>query len=117
MKHTELEIEISNLEGKKWKKVKGLVDTGATLTTIPKSLADELEIKEIREEEIETAAGRIKIKRGNARIKIGNKEEIVPIWISDIIDRVLIGSVTLEVFGLSVDPVTGKLIEKSLILY
>ncbi|MFB6490800.1 MAG: hypothetical protein TU35_006095 [Thermoproteus sp. AZ2] len=41
----------------------------------------------------------------------------MPVLISDIIDRVLIGVTTLEVLELEVDPVTGKLRERALLLY
>jgi len=39
------------------------------------------------------------------------------VWISDIIDKVLIGVVVLESFGFEVDSATGKLKERPLLLY
>ena len=39
------------------------------------------------------------------------------LWISDIIDKTLIGVTTLEILGLEVDPTTGRLREKPLLLY
>jgi len=39
------------------------------------------------------------------------------VWISDIIDKVLIGVVVLASFGFEVNPATGKLKEKPLLLY
>ncbi len=47
----------------------------------------------------------------------GRGGEIVPVLVSDIVDKVLIGVTTLEVLELEVDPMTGKLRERTLLLY
>jgi aspartyl protease family protein len=112
-----VDIEISDLERKHSKKVKSLVDTGASLATLPKKLADELGIKPTTEEEVSTGAGSIKISRAEAWIKVNGKEGPFNIWISDIIDKVLLGVVVLESLGFKVDPTTGTLEEKPLLLY
>jgi len=56
--------------------------------------------------------GIIKVKRGTAWIKLKGKEGPFNVWISDIIDKVLIGVVVLESFGFEVDPATGTLKER-----
>jgi len=117
MGHSWVEIEISDLERKKSSKVKALVDTGASLTVLPAKLADELGIETISEEKALTGAGEIKVKRGRAWIKLKGKEDAFPIWISDFIDKVLLGVVVLESFGFDVDPTTGTLKERPLLLY
>jgi len=117
MGHSWVYIEISNLERKKSKKVKALVDTGASLTTLPKKIADELGIKATSHEQVSTGAGLIKVVRGRAWITLKGKEDAFPVWISDVIDKVLLGVVVLESFGFRVDPTTGTLEEKPLLLY
>lgn len=117
MGHSWVEVEISDLEKKKSTVVKALVDTGASLTVLPKKLADELEIAATSEEKVTTGAGEIKVKGANIWIKIRDREKTNPVWISDIIDRVLIGVVTLESLGFAVDPATGTLKERALLLY
>ena len=117
MGHSWVDIEISDLERKHSKKVKSLVDTGASLATLPKKLADELGIKPTTEEEVSTGAGNIKISRAEAWIKVNGKEGPFNIWISDIIDKVLLGVVVLESLGFKVNPTTGTLEEKPLLLY
>ena len=117
MGHSWVEVEISDLERKKSGKVKALVDTGASLTVLPKKLADELEIEPTSEEKVMTGAGMMKVKRGRAWIKLKGKEDAFPVWISDFIDKVLLGVVVLESFGFEVDPTTGTLREKPLLLY
>ncbi len=117
MGHAWVEVEISDLEKKKSTKVKALVDTGSTLTILPEKLVNELGIKSTEEAEVGTGAGVIKLRKGKAFVKIKGKEEITPVLISDIIDKVLIGVVILESLGLKVDPLTGALEETPLLLY
>jgi len=117
MGHSWVDIEISDLERKHSRKIKALVDTGASLTTLPKKLADELGIRETSHEQVSTGAGIVKISRGRAWIKLQGKEDAFPVWISDVIDKVLLGVVVLESFGFKVDPTTGALEEKPLLLY
>ena len=117
MGHSWVDIEISDLERKHSKKVKALVDTGATLTTLPQKLADELGITAITHEQVNTGAGTIKIPRGRAWIKLKGKDDAFGVWISDLIDKVLLGVVVLESLGFKVDPTTGTLEEKPLLLY
>lgn len=110
-------IEISDLQRKNSKKAKALVDTGASLTTLPKKLADELGIEPFTEEEIKTGAGTIRISRGRAWIKLKGKESPFDVWISDFIDKVLLGVVVLQVLGFQVDPTTEELKPTPLLLY
>jgi len=117
MGHTWVEVEISDLERKKSRRVKALVDTGASLTVLPERIAEELGIEPISEEEVMTGAGVIKVKSGNAWIKVKGKEKPFGIWISDFIDKVLLGVVVLESLGFDVDPATGTLKERPLLLY
>lgn len=117
MGHTFVDIEISDLEKKHSKVVKALVDTGASLTTLPKELADELGIKAVSEEEVRTGAGVVKISRGRAWVKLEGKEDAFPVWISDFVDKVLLGVVVLQSLGFEVDPTTERLKHAPLLLY
>ncbi len=112
-----MEVELLNLERTRSKKVKALVDTGASLSVLPKGLADELGIEAVSEDRVMTGAGQIRISRGRAWIRLEGKESPFDVWLSDIIDKVLIGVVVLETFGFEVDPTTGTIREKPLLLY
>ncbi|ADN50834.1 hypothetical protein [Vulcanisaeta distributa] len=59
----------------------------------------------------------IEVDRSRAWVEIEGRGEIVPVLVSGIIDKVLIGVTTLEVLELEVDPVTGKLRERTPLLY
>uniref|UniRef100_A0A7C3SKG0 Aspartyl protease n=1 Tax=Thermofilum pendens TaxID=2269 RepID=A0A7C3SKG0_THEPE len=66
---------------------------------------------------VETGAGVIEVERSRAYIEIVGKSEVVPVVVSDTTDKILIGVTTLEVLELEVDPLTGKLRERALLLY
>jgi hypothetical protein len=62
MGHSWIEIEVSNLERTRLKKVNALI-AGASLTVLPKKLAEELEIKPLSTDEVSTGGGMIKVGR------------------------------------------------------
>lgn len=117
MGHVWTEIRISDTEKKKSATVQALVDTGAMLTVLPQKLANELGIEAVEEETVATGAGPIKVKRGRALIMVNGKEELFRVWISDVIDKVILGVIVLEEFGFQVDPTTGKLKKEPLMMY
>jgi clan AA aspartic protease len=108
-------VRIGRPDGTNYLDTDALVDTGATLTVIPRSLASELDLQVTGKTYVETAAGRIEQDRSRAFIEIEGRSEIVPVLLSDV-DKVLIGVTTLEVLGLRVDPVTGKLVEWTILM-
>jgi len=116
MGHIWVKVRIGRSDGTKYVDTDALVDTGATLTVIPRSLASELDLQVTGKTYVETAAGRIEQDRSRAFIEIEGRSEIVPVLVSDV-DKVLIGVTTLEVLGLRVDPVTGKLVEWTILMF
>ncbi|MBM3200750.1 clan AA aspartic protease [Candidatus Woesearchaeota archaeon] len=117
MGHTWVDVLIRNPAGEQSEEAKALVDTGATVTVIPKAMADRLGIKPLTEVEVQTGGGKIKLNKSLASIQIKGKEEVTPVLISEVIDKVLIGVVLLESLGFSVDPATCTLKETTLLLY
>jgi len=115
--HVWVRARIGRPDRSKVVEVDALVDTGATLTVVPRRLADELGLEATGRTLVETEASGLELVRTRIWIEIEGREEIVPALISDIIDRVLIGVTTLEVLGLQVDPVTGRLREWTILLY
>ncbi len=108
---------VGNPERRNTVRVRALVDTGATLTVIPRELAKKLGLRPTGRSVVETGTGRIELERSRIWIELEGRGEIVPVPISDSIDKVLIGVATLEVLGLEVDPMTGRLREWALLLY
>ena len=97
--------------------VDALVDTGATLTVISRDIARKLQLKPTGRSVVETGTGRLELERTRIWLELEGEGEVVPALISDIIDKVLIGVTALEVLGLQVDPLTGKLKKWTLLLY
>jgi clan AA aspartic protease len=115
--HVWVRARVGDESGSKSAEVEALVDTGATLTVIPRRLAEELGLRVTGRTQVETAAGRIMLERTRVRLELEGREELVPALISDVIDKVLIGVTALEVLGLQVDPLTGRLKEWTVLLY
>ena len=117
MGHVWVRVRIGDVDRRRVVEVDALVDTGATLTVVPRSLARELGLEITGRTAVETGAGRLELDRSRVWIEIMGRSEIVPVLVSDTIDKVLIGVTTLEVLGLQVDPIAGKLRERTILLY
>jgi clan AA aspartic protease len=91
--------------------VKALVDTGATLSVIPRKIAVELQLPVIGRRRVVTAKGVTELEECIGIVEVMGRKAYSHILVSDDIDVVLIGAVTLETMGLEVDPVTGRLKE------
>lgn len=117
MGHLEVEVKLTNPETGSVVEGKALVDTGATLTVVPRKLADELGLPTKAKSKAMTAGGPIAIELSDANIEIAGKAASMRVAISEVMDRVLIGVVTLETLGLAVDPLSGELKESFYLLY
>lgn len=98
------------LTADKTKKVRMLVDTGASYTMIPTELAKELGVKTMRKRfPVELADGRrIKLKAGSAIVQIDGREAPITVYVGPGHEP-LLGVEALEALGLTVDPTKGRL--------
>lgn len=96
--------------------IKALVDTGATLSVIPRRVADELGLPVVSKAAVKTAKGVTEFEVRYGFIEIMGEETPTRILVSDEIDVALIGLTVLESLGLEVDPITGKLKKTTLLL-
>ncbi len=104
-------IGVSNPDRSRFEKVEALVDTGATYTQLPGPLLRDLGITPIEKRTfIITGGHRITGKVGEAPLQIDDMVRTSPVIFGDDESDILLGAVTLEVFGLGVDPVNQKLI-------
>ena len=90
---------------------KALVDTGATLTVVPRRIAEELQLPVIGRRRVATAKGTTELDDCISIVEVMGRKAYTRILASNDVDVVLIGATTLETLGLEVDPVTGKLKE------
>ena len=93
-----------------------IVDTGATFTTLPLSIAKNLNLNVIGKIKVKTATKIDQLDQSYAYIEINDKKTVTPVLISKTLDRILIGVITLESLGLAVDPTTGQLKEAEILL-
>jgi len=90
---------------------KALVDTGATLTVVPRRIAEELQLPVIGRRRVATAKGTAELDECVGVVEVMGRKAYVHMLVSNDVDIVLIGATTLETLGLEVDPTTGKLKE------
>lgn len=88
-----------------------LVDTGATFTTIPRKISDKLGLRVTGKRKVRTATQIETLEQSFASIEINGNLTVSPVLVSETLDKILIGVITLEALGLTVDPTTGQLKE------
>jgi clan AA aspartic protease len=96
--------------------LKALVDTGATLTVVPRKIVEELKLPLIGKRVTTTAKSVAEFDECLGVIEIMGRKAYSHMLVSDEIDVVLIGTVALEILGFEIDPVTGKLKEAKIYL-
>jgi len=96
--------------------VKALVDTGATLSVVPRRIAEELQLPVIGRRRVATAKGVTELDERTGIVEVMGGKAYLHMLVSDDIDVVLIGAATLETLGLEVDPATGELKEATMYL-
>jgi clan AA aspartic protease len=116
MSHVWVEARIANPLTSQEVKVVALVDTGATFTVVPSWICEELGLRVVGKKRVETAKGYADLDESFAIVEIEGKQGVTPVLISKEIKDALIGVLTLEALGLTVDPTTGKLKETWILL-
>ena len=87
-----------------------LVDTGATLLVVPRSLADQLELAPLRSQAVQTAGGRREVwPVAEVRLLLDGREVTTPCFIAPG-GTALLGAVALESLFLAPDPVAKRLV-------
>ena len=95
---------------------RALVDTCATLTVVPRRIAEELQLPVIGRRRGATAKGTAELDDRIGVVEVMGRKAYVQMLVSDEIDIMLIGTVALEILGFEIDPVTGKLKEAKIYL-
>lgn len=96
---------------------KALIDTSATYTVVPVEIARKLGLENLGFVDVKTASGSERLWESEVRIRMFDRERSSPILVSEKMDVLLIGVVTLEILRLKVDPTTGIVEELPLLLY
>ena len=97
-------FEIGNLNGDRFRQVEGLVDTGATYSSVPGDILRDLGIEPTETIEFELADGSaIERQLGDARVRVEGKEILTTVIFGENDDSILLGAYTLERAHLAVD--------------
>ena len=106
-----VDIEIGDPQGERYEPVRVLVDSGAAYTILPASLLNTLGVEPHDTRNFQMADGRV-IQRGYGRtwIRLDGREDISPVVFWDEGTIPLLGTVTLEIFGLGIDMVNRRLV-------
>ena len=97
-------------------RVEALVDTRATFTVLPCGIYEELSLKIVGKKTVETTRGYAELDESFVVLEGCGKSGVTPILISKELKDTLIGVLTLEALGLTVDSTTGELKEARILL-
>ena len=104
-------VEIAGPDNERFKTVDALVDTGSTYTMLPASLLTALGVSPIARRSLRLANGqRIYRDVGEARVRLNGEVQGTPAIFGNEDSHSILGAVTLEQFGLAVDPVDERLV-------
>lgn len=93
------------------KPIRVLVDTGATFTQLPTPALEKAGIPRLREIKLKLADGRTIVRSvGPALIKVDGSTVTGDVIFAEKGDASLLGVITLEAAGLSIDPVARRLV-------
>jgi len=108
---TVLEIEVGNpANPKKTETVEFLIDSGAVYSVVPATILKKLGIKPLTKETFRLADGsKIIRKKGGALFKYQDKIGVADVIFGEKGDYRLLGALTLEALGLSLDPLKREL--------
>ncbi|MEW6104236.1 MAG: retroviral-like aspartic protease family protein [bacterium] len=104
-------IKVSHLANKKFVEIETLVDTGATYTVIPSKILEDLNISKIRRINVEFANGEVEERdMGDVYIELENVRVPNQIIFGKEKDAIVLGLITIESAGMTVDPINRKLL-------
>lgn len=108
---THLEIEVANPANlTRWERLEFLIDSGAVYSVVPTPVLKGLGIQPVAEEEFRLANGsKIVRKKGIAAFRYGERIGGADVIFGEEGDMNLLGVLTLEALGLSLDPLKREL--------
>lgn len=104
-------IEIGNVEGTRFETVDALVDTGASYSRAPRALLKRLGVHPQERWPFRIADGSVvDYEVGQGLVRLAGRSRFTVLVFGDEGQEPLLGAVTLEEFGLSVDPLHRRLV-------
>ena len=116
MATTRITIEIGDPQGRRFEELDVIAGTRSTYTTVPRAMLDRLGVPVERTLPSETADGRmVPVDVGTTIIRLEGIEIHTPVIFAEPGEPSLLGTLTLEEAALTLDPVAGRLIPKTLL--
>ena len=106
-----MSLGVADPQGRRYEEVEAMVDSGGTYPVLPASLLEGLGV-EAHELRTFVMADGSRVKRGFGRtwMRLDGRQDVSPVVFWDENSTPLLGAVTLEIFGLGIDPVNGRLL-------
>ncbi len=113
----EVSVRLANPEiPERAQEVTLLVDTGATLSWVPRAILQSLGVRPTARLEFQLADGRVLEREvGAALFTINGRTLAIPVAFGESGDQPVLGATTLEALGFAVDPVEQKLVPRRLL--
>ena len=106
-------IEVGDFQGLRFERTDALVDTGASYTLVPRPVLDRLGVAPRERLRFSIADERIvEYDVGDTPIRMDGRTRFSPVIFGEADSQPLLGAFTLEVFGLTVDPVAQTLVPR-----
>ena len=104
-------LGVADPQGHHYEEFEAMVDSGAAYTVLPASILEGLGVEPHETRGFILADGH-RVERGFGRtwMRLGGREDVSPVVFWDEDSMPLLGAVTLEIFGLAIDPVNGRLV-------
>lgn len=113
----QVEMAVANPESGASRSVQAVVDTGATLTTLPLSLAEDLGLHQEDTAVVQLGDGTVRqLGVSTARLTVQGRTRTTSVLFSPGGSPPLLGAVSLEAMGFAVDPVGRRLVPQALLL-
>ena len=104
-------LEISGLGGERWERIEALVDTGSSYTSVPRDILARVGVDARDRRRFRTADERhIELDLGFAMARMDGRQRPTVVAFGEPGGTPLLGAVTLEEFGLGVDPLGHRLV-------
>jgi clan AA aspartic protease len=104
-------IGLGNEQGTNWRALDALVDTGASTTSVPASILQELGVRPVSTERFRFAQGEVReLPVGYTWIRFAGKELITQVIFNAEGTSPLLGALALEAAYVAVDPVGQRLV-------
>ena len=115
---TVLRVDVANpSRPKRTKAIDFLIDSGAIYSVVPAQVLKRLGIKPLAEEEFRLADGSVIVRRkGGALFQYGGRIGVADVIFGEKDDSILLGVLTLEALGLSLNPLKRELSPLPMIL-